>query len=114
VRISEAIPPIPICLHSPNGDFHAHELNEISKNVKISFESQYVPILNVITVFLAFILMDPCTVDYSAEIPTRCSFVIEFIIPKFFLETQHFSSGTPPIIRSSELYLLPLVYMPIR
>ena len=33
--------------------FHAHELGEISKNVKISFETQYVPILNMITVFLA-------------------------------------------------------------
>jgi len=30
------------------------------------------------------ILMDLCIVDYSVEIPTRCSFVIEFIIPKFF------------------------------
>jgi hypothetical protein len=30
------------------------------------------------------ILMDPCIVDYSVEKPTRCSFVIEFIIPKFF------------------------------
>jgi hypothetical protein len=29
------------------------------------------------------ILMDPCIVDDSVEIPTRCSFVIEFIIPKF-------------------------------
>jgi hypothetical protein len=45
-----AIHPIPLRL---NSDFHAHELNEISKNVKISFETQYVPILNVITVFLA-------------------------------------------------------------
>jgi hypothetical protein len=27
--------------------------------------------------------MDPCIVDYSVEIPTRCSFEIEFIIPKF-------------------------------
>jgi hypothetical protein len=26
--------------------------------------------------------MDPCIVGDSAEIPTRCSFVIEFIIPK--------------------------------
>jgi len=29
------------------------------------------------------IFMDPCIVDESVEIPTRCSFVIEFIIPKF-------------------------------
>jgi len=27
--------------------------------------------------------MDPCIVDDSVEIPTMCSFVIEFIIPKF-------------------------------
>jgi len=46
------------------------------------------------------ILMDPCIVDYSVEIPTRCSFVIEFIIPKF-LKAQHVSSGTTLIIRSS-------------
>jgi hypothetical protein len=30
-----------------------------------------------------FIFMDQCIVDDSVEIPTRCSFVIEFIIPKF-------------------------------
>jgi len=28
--------------------------------------------------------MDPCIVDYSVEIPTTCSYVIEFIIPKLF------------------------------
>ena len=33
-----------------------------------------------------FIFMDPCIVDDSVEIPTKCSFVIEFIIPKFFFE----------------------------
>jgi len=38
--------------------------------------------------------------------------IIELIIPKF-LKTQHDSSGTPLIIRSSKLYLQPLVYMPI-
>jgi hypothetical protein len=37
-------------------------------------------LLNFIT-FLIF--MDPWIVDNSVEIPTRCSFVIEFIIPKF-------------------------------
>jgi hypothetical protein len=67
--------------------------------------------------------MDPYIVDNSDEIPTRCSFVIELIIPKFFrsstrfafqsfLEAQHVSSGTPLIIRSSKLYLQPLVYKP--
>jgi hypothetical protein len=56
--------------------------------------------------------MDPCVVDYSIEIPTRCTFVIEFIIPKF-LKTQHVSSGTPLIIRSSKLYFQPLVYMTV-
>jgi hypothetical protein len=28
------------------------------------------------------VFMDPCIVDDSVEVPTRCSFVIEFIIPK--------------------------------
>jgi hypothetical protein len=44
---------------------------------------------------------------YSVEIPTRCSFVIEFIIPKL-LKAQHDSSSTLLIIRSSKLYLQPL------
>ena len=46
--------------------------------------------------------MNPCIVGYSVEIPPRCSFVIEFIIPKC-LKAQHVSSGTPLIIRSSKL-----------
>jgi hypothetical protein len=33
---------------------------------------------------LSLILMDPCIVDYSVEIPTRCSFIIEFTMPSFF------------------------------
>ena len=53
------------------------------------------------------LLIYPRIVDYSVEIPTRCSFVIEFIIPKFF------KGSTPLIIRSSKLYLQPLVHMPI-
>ena len=34
-------------------------------------------------VYIFLIFMDPCIVDDSVEVPTRCSFVIEFIIPKF-------------------------------
>jgi len=30
--------------------------------------------------------MDPCIVDDSVEIPTRCSFIIEFIIPSINFE----------------------------
>jgi len=73
---------------------------------------------------------------HPVEIPTRCSFIIEFIIPNL-LKAQHVSSGTPLIIRSSKtviaasgtytrgcrysleliirsfkLYLHPLVYIP--
>jgi len=36
-----------------------------------------------LTIIMHLIFMDPCIADYSVEIPTRCSFVIEFIIPKF-------------------------------
>jgi hypothetical protein len=47
--------------------------------------------------------MDLCIVDDSVEIPTRCSFVIEFIIPKF-IEGSACFERQPLIIRSSKLY----------
>jgi hypothetical protein len=62
--------------------------------------------------YVNLILTDPCIVNDSVEIPTRCSFVIEFIITKFLM-AEHVSRGTPLIIRRSKLYLQPLVYMPI-
>jgi hypothetical protein len=40
------------------------------------------------------IFMDPCIVDYSVEIPTRCSFVIEFIIPTFIEGSTCFERHT--------------------
>jgi hypothetical protein len=38
--------------------------------------------------------MDPCIVDYSVEIPTRCSFVIECIILKFIEGSACFERHT--------------------
>ena len=38
--------------------------------------------------------MYPCIVDYSLEIPTRCSFVIELIIPKFIEGSTCFERHT--------------------
>jgi len=38
--------------------------------------------------------MDPCIVDYSVETPTRFSFVIEFIIPKFIEGSTYFERHT--------------------
>jgi len=38
--------------------------------------------------------MDPCIVDYSVEIPRGCSFVIEFIIPRFFKGSTCFEQHT--------------------
>jgi hypothetical protein len=38
--------------------------------------------------------MDPCIVDDSEEIPTRCSFVIEFIIPEFIEGSACFEGRT--------------------
>jgi hypothetical protein len=43
---------------------------------------------------LNLIFMDPCIVDYSVEIPTRCGFVIEFIIPKFIEGSTCFEQHT--------------------
>jgi len=57
--------------------------------------------LSFLQIHINLILMVPCIVDYSVEIPTRCSFVIEFIIPKFF-KAQPVSSGSPLVIRSSK------------
>jgi hypothetical protein len=44
--------------------------------------------------FLNLVFMDPCIVDDSVEIPTRCSFVIEFIIPKFIEGSTCFERHT--------------------
>ena len=43
---------------------------------------------------ILLIFMDPCIVDDSVEIPTRCSFVIEFIIPKFIEGSTYFERHT--------------------
>jgi len=40
------------------------------------------------------IFMDPCIVYYSVEMPTRCSLVIEFIIPKFIGGSTCFEQHT--------------------
>jgi len=55
------------------------------------------------SVWVNLILMDPCIADYSVEIPTRCSFVIEFIIPSF-LNAQHVPSGTPRFFKCSTCF----------
>ena len=48
-----------------------------------------------LTTVIFFIFMDPCIVDDdSVEIPTRCSFVIEFIIPKFIEGSTCFERHT--------------------
>jgi len=45
-------------------------------------------------VYSHLVLMDPCIVDCSVEILTRCSFVVEFIIPKFFKGSTCFERHT--------------------
>ena len=40
------------------------------------------------------IFMDSCIVDDSVEIPTRCSIVIEFIIPRFIEGSACFERHT--------------------
>jgi len=44
--------------------------------------------------FINLIFMDPCIVEDSVEIPTRCSFVIEFIILKFIEGSARFERHT--------------------
>jgi len=38
--------------------------------------------------------MDPCIVDDSVQIPTKCSFGIEFIIPKCIVDSTGFKRQT--------------------
>jgi len=59
------------------------------------------------------ILMHPCIVDDSVENTNKMQLRNRIYYSKVFLKAQHVSSGTPLIIRSSKLYLQPLVYMPI-
>jgi hypothetical protein len=40
------------------------------------------------------IFIDPCIADDSEGIPTRCSFVLEFIIPKFIEDSKCFERHT--------------------
>ena len=54
------------CLETFFELYHTHSL--ITTAIKIIIFNLYV------------IFMDPCIVDYSVEIPARCSFVIEFIM----------------------------------
>ena len=61
---------------------------------------------------LHLIFMDPCIVDDSVEIPTRCSFVIDLLFQSL-LNAQHVSGGTQLIIRSSKMCLQSLVYIPM-
>jgi hypothetical protein len=46
------------------------------------------------SLFVYLILVGPCIVDYSVEIPTRYSFGIEFINPKFFEGSTCFERNT--------------------
>jgi hypothetical protein len=55
--------------------------------------------------------MDPCIVDDLVEIPIRCSFVIEFIIPKFIESSTCFERHTT-LHQELELCLQPLVIYP--
>jgi len=50
--------------------------------------------VEIIYIYIFLIFMDPCIVDYSIEIPTRCSFVIEFTIPKFIEGSTCFERHT--------------------
>jgi hypothetical protein len=58
--------------------------------------------------------MDPCMVDYSAEIPTSCSFVIGFIIPKFIEGSTCFERHTALHQELYTVYAVSGLYAAIR
>jgi hypothetical protein len=53
--------------------------------------------------YQTLIFVYPCIADYSVEIPTGCSFVIEFIIPKFSEGSTFFERHTA---HHQELYTI--------
>jgi hypothetical protein len=60
--------------------------------------------------------MDPCILDYSAEIPTKCSFLMAFIIPKFIEASTCFERficayGDRPLPRLSGISYLDSRYL---
>ena len=61
--------------------------------------------------------MNPGPPEYEVDVLSRntnkMQLCIRIYYSKVFLKAQHVLSGTPLIIRSSKLYLQPLVYMPI-
>jgi hypothetical protein len=66
-------------------DTRASDTNHVHAVAKNSIKGTFLLIAAYLTALeIFFILMDPCIVDDSVEIQTRCRFVIEFIIPKFF------------------------------
>jgi len=51
--------------------------------------------LQIVNIFIMYLIfMEPCIVDDSVEILTRCSSVIEFIIPKFIEGSTCFERHT--------------------
>jgi hypothetical protein len=66
---------------------------------------------------LNLIFMDPCILDNSVEIPTRCSFVVEFIIPKFIEGSTcfelHSSSSEALNCTCSLWFIYPCSYQPL-
>jgi len=61
---------------------------------RVLTDSHKVFISHEFDICLNLIFMDPCIVDDSEEIPTRYSFEIEFIIPKFIEGSTCFERHT--------------------
>ena len=91
-------------LHDPK-QYNADNLNNVTRGTRRHFMNKTWENLNRTSVVKgetgdmlvdhhSLIFMDPCIVDDSVEIPTRCSFVIEFIIPKFIEGSACFERHT--------------------
>ena len=85
-------PSLRIEQHDPQLDKFSWNLSSFRKFVREN--SSFIQIWQEYRINL--ILMDPCIVDYLVEIPTRCSFVIEFIFPGFFKMLNMFRAAYKP------------------
>ena len=73
-----------LLLHRISKILHYEQLYRVS----INCFPDYIHLIRENSICLIF--MDPFIVDYSVEIPKRCSFVIEFIIPKLIKGSINF------------------------
>jgi hypothetical protein len=94
--------------------FFSHVIIKVKRNTKCTENLIVSASLFPSLAFINLILMDPCIVDYSVEISTGCSFVIEFVIAKFIEGLTCFERHTAHHQELSTVFAASGLYTAIR